>query len=85
MGGVPHDMAMMPAFTAGMSVFLLLTIFNYISVAHISPTVTFGFALSGIFDYKMVIPYVANQVLGAICGAALAMVSNYITKYIHLI
>ena len=29
----------MPAFTAGLSVFALLTMFHYVSVAHISPTV----------------------------------------------
>ena len=64
----------MPALTAGLSVFALLTMFHYVTVAHISPTVTFGFALAGIFDYKMVVPYVLAQALGAICGASLAMV-----------
>jgi aquaporin-8 len=73
--GAAHDMAMMPAFTAGLSIFALLTVFNYIATAHISPTVTFGFALAGLFDFKWVIPYVVTQVLGAICGAALAMAS----------
>ena len=64
----------MPAFTAGLSVFALLTMFHYVSVAHISPTVTFGFALGGCFDFKMVIPYILTQIAGAVCGAALAMV-----------
>jgi len=53
-----QEMPLMPAFTAGLSVFALLTMFHYVSVAHISPTVTFGFALGGCFDFKMVIPYI---------------------------
>ena len=40
-----------------------------------SPTVTFGFALGGVFDFKLIIPYLISQILGAITGAALAMVS----------
>ena len=34
-----QEMPLMPAFTAGLSVFALLTMFHYVSVAHISPTV----------------------------------------------
>ena len=112
-----QEMPLMPAFTAGLSVFALLTMFHYVSVAHISPTarlsalhfskkfrwdktimisikhwledsqiwkfsisdnlftVTFGFAFGGVFDWKLVIPYIIAQGLGAIAGAALAMVS----------
>ena len=73
---VAQEMPLMPAFTAGLSVFALLTMFHYVSVAHISPTVTFGFALGGFFDFKLVLPYVVFQVCGAICGAALANVSK---------
>ena len=71
-----QEMPLMPAFTAGLSVFALLTMFHYVSVAHISPTVTFGFAFGGCFDFKMVIPYILAQIVGAVCGAALAMVNN---------
>ena len=42
-------MPLMPAFTAGFTVFALLTMFHYVTVAHISPTVTFGFALRKVF------------------------------------
>jgi len=38
-----HELPLMPAFVAGLSVFALLSMFHYVSVAHISPTVTFGF------------------------------------------
>jgi len=71
-----QEMPLMPAFTAGLSVFALLTMFHYVSVAHISPTVTFGFALGGCFDFKMVIPYILTQIAGAVCGAALAMAGS---------
>jgi len=71
-----QEMPLMPAFTAGLTVFALLTMFHYLSVAHISPTVTFGFAFGGVFDFKMVIPYLIAQILGAVCGAALAMAGS---------
>ena len=71
-----QEMALMPALTAGLSVFALLTMFHYVTVAHISPTVTFGFALGGIFDFKLIIPYILAQALGAVVGATLAMVNR---------
>merc|ERR1711990_50571 len=71
-----QEMPLMPAFTAGFTVFALLTMFHYVTVAHISPTVTFGFALSGNFDFKLVVPYILAQILGAITGAALAMIGS---------
>lgn len=67
---------LMPAFTAGMTVFALLTMFHYVSVAHISPTVTFGFAMGGSFEWKLVPSYIVCQILGSIAGALLAQV-NY--------
>ena len=45
-----QEMPLMPAFTAGFTVFALLTMFHYVTVAHISPTVTFGFALRIVFQ-----------------------------------
>ena len=44
-----QEMPLMPAFTAGFTVFALLTMFHYVTVAHISPTVTFGFAFRKAF------------------------------------
>jgi len=60
------------AFVAGFTVFSLLTMFFYVSVAHISPTVTFGFALGGSFDWKLMPSYIVCQVLGGVVGAMLA-------------
>lgn len=47
---ISQEMPLMPAFTAGFTVFALLTMFHYVTVAHISPTVTFGFALRNDFQ-----------------------------------
>ena len=63
-----------PAFVAGFTVFALLTMFYYVSIAHISPTVTFGFAMGGSFEWKLVPGYILFQILGSIAGALLAKV-----------
>lgn len=50
---------------------VVITIFNPISGAHFNPSVTFGFAVWGMFPKKMVIPYWIMQILGWGVGAAL--------------
>jgi glycerol uptake facilitator protein len=41
------------------------------SGAHLNPAVTLGFALAGQFDWNMVLPYIAAQMLGGFAGALL--------------
>ena len=74
-GGVStHELPLMPALVAGLSVFALLTMFHYVSVAHISPSVTFGFTMGGQFSWKLIPSYLFCQILGSLVGATLAMV-----------
>ena len=65
---------LVPGLVAGFSIFALLQMFHYVSVAHVSPTVTFGFAITGNFDWRLVPSYVLCQLLGALTGAALVKV-----------
>ena len=60
----------MPAFVAALSVFSILTIFSYISVVHMNPTVTFALFFSGVFDARLILPYIMAQLLGAPEGSA---------------
>jgi len=62
---------LVPGLVAGMTIFALLQMFHYVSIAHVSPTVTFGFAITGNFDWRLVPSYVLAQLLGALTGAAL--------------
>ena len=39
--------------------------------AHLSPAVSVGLALAGTFDWNLVLPYIAAQMLGAFVGAVL--------------
>jgi len=64
---------LIPALTAGMTIFAVLTMFFYVSVAHVSPVVTFGFAMGGSFDWKLVPSYIICQILGSTVGATIAM------------
>lgn len=54
----------------GMAVFVAVFATKDISGAHLNPAVTFGLALSGLFGWAKVLPFVAAQILGAILGAA---------------
>ena len=73
-----------PAFVAGFTIFFLLTMFHYVSLAHISPTVTLGFAMGGNFDWKLVPSYIIFQILGSIAGALLAQVETRQSIYFCL-
>ena len=44
------------------------------SGAHLNPAVTLGFALAGQFDWAVVLPYIAAQMLGGFAGAVLVYV-----------
>jgi glycerol uptake facilitator protein len=44
------------------------------SGAHLNPAVTFGLALSGLFDWVKVAPFILSQLIGAMAGASLVYV-----------
>ncbi len=55
----------------GMSVFVAVFCVAAVSGAHINPAVTIGLALAGSFEWAMVGPYIAAQMLGAAVGTSL--------------
>lgn len=54
----------------GMAVYVAVLATADLSGAHLNPAVTIGLALSGLFDWVKVIPFILAQVLGAMLGAA---------------
>ncbi len=59
------------AATFGLIVMCMIYTFGEISGAHINPAVTIGFALSGRFDKKEVLPYAGSQIAGAFLATGL--------------
>lgn len=57
--------------TAGwsMAVFVAVFISSDFSGAHLNPAVTLGLAMSGLFAWGKVIPFILSQMLGAMLGA----------------
>ena len=55
----------------GMSVFVAVFCVAAVSGAHLNPAVTIGLALAGSFEWAMVGPYIAAQMLGAAVGTSL--------------
>lgn len=53
------------AVTFGLIVMCMIYTFGEISGAQFNPAVTIGFALSGRFDKKEVLPYIGSQIVGA--------------------
>jgi len=53
----------------GMAVFVAVFATKDISGAHLNPAVTLGLALSGLFEWAKVTPFVLAQILGAMLGA----------------
>lgn len=53
----------------GMAVFVAVVVSADISGAHLNPAVTFGLALSGLFEWAKVLPFITAQILGAMLGA----------------
>jgi glycerol uptake facilitator protein len=56
---------------AGWSMAVFVAVFATMdfSGAHINPAVTLGLAMSGLFDWAKVIPFIMSQILGAMLGA----------------
>ena len=55
----------------GLGVFAGVTVAGPVSGAHINPAVTVGLALSGLFPWIEVAPYIVSQMIGALAGAFL--------------
>lgn len=55
--------------------------FGNVSGNHINPAFTLGLAVSGLFPWAQVVPYIIAQVLGAIFGQAL-VVATYRPFYL---
>lgn len=58
----------------GMAVFVAVLATGDISGAHINPAVTIGLAISGLFEWAKVIPFILAQMLGAMSGALMVYV-----------
>lgn len=59
------------AATFGLIVMCMIYTFGEISGAQLNPAVTLGFAISGRFDKKEVLPYIGSQIAGAFLATLL--------------
>jgi len=55
----------------GMAVFIAVFTVGPVSGAHINPAVTLGLAISGLFEWAKVAPFIIAQMLGAMAGGYL--------------
>ncbi|WP_077805234.1 aquaglyceroporin Gla [Streptococcus mitis] len=60
----------------GMGVMIPALMFGNVSGNHINPAFTLGLAISGLFPWVQVAPYIIAQVLGAIFGQALVVATH---------
>ena len=60
----------------GMGVMIPALMFGNVSGNHINPAFTLGLAISGLFPWAQVAPYIIAQVLGAIFGQALVVATH---------
>ena len=60
----------------GMGVMIPALMFGNVSGNHINPAFTLGLAVSGLFPWAQVAPYIIAQVLGAIFGQALVVATH---------
>jgi len=60
----------------GMGVMIPALMFGNVSGNHINPAFTIGLAISGLFPWAQVAPYIIAQVLGAIFGQALVVATH---------
>jgi aquaporin NIP len=57
------------AITFGLIVMAMIYSFGNISGAHFNPAVTLGFAITGLFNKKEILPYIVSQLIGAILAS----------------
>lgn len=62
------------ALVSGLAVLVMIVVFGPISGAHFNPAVSIGFAVVGKLPRKDIAPYIAAQVAGGVCAAALVAV-----------
>lgn len=60
----------------GMGVMIPALMFGNVSGNHINPAFTIGLAVSGLFPWAQVAPYIAAQMLGAILGQAIVVATH---------
>ena len=60
----------------GMGVMIPALMFGNVSGNHINPAFTLGLAISGLFPWAQVVPYIIAQVLGATFGQALVVATH---------
>ncbi|MGT2846852.1 aquaglyceroporin Gla [Streptococcus massiliensis] len=60
----------------GMGVMIPALMFGNVSGNHINPAFTLGLAISGLFPWAQVAPYIAAQMLGAILGQAVVVATH---------
>ena len=61
----------------GMAVFVAVLVAGPISGAHINPAVTLGLAVSGLFEWIQVLPFIIAQLLGGLAGAYMVYLFYY--------
>ncbi|MDA9472375.1 MIP/aquaporin family protein [Enterococcus sp. 5H] len=59
------------AFGWAMAVTMAVYIAGYMGPAHLNPAVTIAMAMTGSFEWSLVVPFIIAQVLGAVVGAVL--------------
>jgi len=55
----------------GLAVFIAVFTVGPISGAHINPAVTLGLAISGLFEWGKVVPFIVAQIIGGMVGGSL--------------
>ena len=63
---------MAAAWVSGLAVLAMIYALGHISAAHFNPAITLGFAISGRFPWRYVLPYWVAELSGGIVAAALA-------------
>lgn len=59
------------AFGWAMAVTMAVYVAGYMGPAHLNPAVTIAMAMTGSFEWSLVVPFIIAQVLGAVAGAVL--------------
>ncbi|MBO0467361.1 aquaporin family protein [Enterococcus plantarum] len=59
------------AFGWAMAVTIAVYVAGYMGPAHLNPAVTVAMAMTGSFEWSLVVPFILAQVLGAVLGAVL--------------